>query len=95
MRLNETNSTVHIGKNVSDKFPIQEWPETRRHYITTSFQLCFGIRIRKVQKNQEGPKLNRTHQLLASADDVNIVGENTDTIKINTALLDASKGLGL
>jgi hypothetical protein len=41
--------------------------------------------IRRVQENQEGLKLNGTHQLLAYADDVNIVEENTE------ALLDASK----
>jgi hypothetical protein len=45
--------------------------------------------IRRVQENQEGLILNGTHQLLAYADDVNIVGENTKS------LLDASKEVGL
>jgi hypothetical protein len=48
------------------------------------------------QENQDRLKLNRTHQLLAYADDVNKVGENIDTINKNTeALLDASKQVGL
>jgi hypothetical protein len=52
--------------------------------------------IRRVQENQERLKLNGTHQLLAYADDVNIVAGNTDTIKKNKeALLDASKEVGL
>jgi hypothetical protein len=40
--------------------------------------------------------MNGTHQLLAYADDVNVLGENIDTIQKNTeALLDADKEVGL
>jgi hypothetical protein len=49
-----------------------------------------------VQGNQEELKLKGTHQLLAYAGNVNIVGENIDTIQRNTkALLYASKEVGL
>jgi hypothetical protein len=52
--------------------------------------------IWRVKENQDGLKLNRKHHLLPYADNVNIMGENIDTIKINTeALLDASKEVGL
>jgi hypothetical protein len=43
-----------------------------------------------------GLKLNGTHQLLAYADDVNLLGDNIGSIKKNTeTLIDASKEVGL
>jgi hypothetical protein len=52
--------------------------------------------IRKVQENQLGLKLDVTHQLLAYTDDVNLLGDNIDTIKENMETwIDASKEVGL
>jgi hypothetical protein len=51
---------------------------------------------RKVQENQVGLKLSGTHELLAYADDVTLLGDNINTIKKNTeTLIDASKEVGL
>ncbi|KAJ4432057.1 hypothetical protein ANN_20671 [Periplaneta americana] len=43
--------------------------------------------IRKVQDNREGLELNELHQLLAYAGDVNMLGENPQTIRENTRIL--------
>jgi hypothetical protein len=52
--------------------------------------------IRRVQANQDGLKLNGTHQLLVYADDVNILGGSVHAIRKNTeALVVASKEIGL
>jgi hypothetical protein len=43
-----------------------------------------------------GLKLNGTRQLMVCGDDVNVMGNNVDTIKKNTeTLIDASKEIGL
>jgi hypothetical protein len=45
--------------------------------------------IREVQEIQVDLKLNGTHELLAYADDVNLLGDSIDTVKKDT-LIDAS-----
>jgi hypothetical protein len=46
-----------------------EWPLTIPLHIVKAFSGC-DAHIQRVQVNQDGLKLNGTHQLLAYADDV-------------------------
>jgi hypothetical protein len=48
------------------------------------FNFDLEYAIKKVQENQAGLKLKGTRQLLAYADDVNLLGDNIDTKNRNT-----------
>jgi hypothetical protein len=83
MRLNETYSTMRIGKNLSGKFPIKNGLKQGDALSPLLLKFALKCTIRRVKENQEGLKLNGTHQQLVYADDVNTVGENIDTVKKN------------
>jgi len=51
------------------------------------FNCALEYTNRRVQVNQDGLKLNGTHQLLVYADDVNIMGGSVHTIKANAEAL--------
>ena len=60
------------------------------------FNFALEYAVGRVQVNQDGLKLNGTHQLLAYADDVNILGGSVHTVEKNAeALVAATKKIGL
>jgi hypothetical protein len=92
MCLNETYCRVRIGKNLSDKFTVQNGLKQGDALSPLILNFDLECAIRRVQENQEGLILNGTHQLLAYANNVNILGEKKDTIQKNT---EAGKEVGL
>jgi hypothetical protein len=97
MCLNETYIKVRIHKYLSDNFPMQNGSKQGDDLLSPLlFNFALEYAIRMVQENQVGLKLHGFHQLLFNADDVNLLGDNIDTIKKATQTLShTGKEVGL
>ena len=93
--LNETQSRVRVGKSLSDIFPIKNGLKQGDALSPLLFNSDLDYAIRRVQVNQDGLKLNGTHQLLVNSDDVSKFGGSVPTIKKNIIFIFASKETGL
>ena len=96
MCLTETYSRVRVSKNLSDMFTVRNGLKQGDALSPLLFNFALEYAIRRVQVNQDGLKLNGTRQLLAYADDVNLLGGNAHKVKGNAeALVVATKEIGL
>jgi hypothetical protein len=70
MCLKEKYSEVHIGKHLSNNFPIQN--ELKQGDALSPFLFNFALKyaIRNLQENKVGLKLNGAHQFLAYANNL-------------------------
>jgi hypothetical protein len=95
MCLNKTYNKVRVCKHLSDSFPIQNGLK-QGDTLSQLLNFALDYAIRKVQENQVELKLKWTHQLLAYADDVNLLEDNIVFINKNSeTLIDAGKEVGL
>jgi hypothetical protein len=93
---NKTYGKIRIGKYLSDNFPIHNGLKQGDALSPLFFNFSLGYAIRKVQENEMGLKLNEARQLLVYANDVNLLGDNIDTIMKDTeTFTDSSKEVGL
>ena len=96
MCLSETYRRVRVGRFLSDAFAIHCGLKQGDALSPLLFNFALEYAIRRAQENRIGLYMNGKYQLLAYADNVNMLGENLQTIRENTEIfIKASKDIGL
>ena len=94
--ISETYSRVRVSRFLSDAYPIHCGFEQGDALSPLLFDFALEYAIRRVQENRIGLELNGKHQLLVYADDVNMLGENLQTVRENAEIfIKANKDIGL
>jgi hypothetical protein len=79
MCLNETHNRFRVRKHLSERLRIKNGVKQGDALSPLLFNSTLEYAIRRVQVNQDGLKLNGTHQILVYDDDVNILGGSAHT----------------
>jgi Reverse transcriptase (RNA-dependent DNA polymerase). len=82
-----TQGIVRIGNYLSSSFPIQNGLKHGDALSPLLFNFALEYAIRKEQETNLGLDMNGTHQILAYADDVNLIGDDIRTIERNADVL--------
>jgi Reverse transcriptase (RNA-dependent DNA polymerase). len=85
--LDDTRSKVRIGKYLSSSFPIDHGLKQGDVLSPILFNFALEYAISMVQKTRLGLDMNGNHQVLACADDVNLIGDDIRTIERNAEVL--------
>ena len=96
MCLSETCSRVRVGRFLADAFPIHCGVKQVDALSPLLFNFALDYAIRRVQENRIGLDMNGKYQLFVYADDVNMRGQNLQTVRENIEVfIKASKDIGL
>ena len=94
--LGGTQTKMTIGNYLLSSFPIENGLKQGDPLSPLISNLALECAIKKVQENRLGLHMNGKHQVLAYADDVNLIGYDIITIERNSdVLLNACKDICL